>query len=45
MKITFDPTNLRSEMVGEHGITKDELRLALPLAKAAVTQFRASVDK
>ena len=29
MKITFDPTNLRSEMVGEHGITKDELRLAI----------------
>jgi glucose-6-phosphate isomerase len=45
MKITFDPTNLRSEMVGtDHGITKAELRQATPLAWKALAQFRRLVD-
>jgi glucose-6-phosphate isomerase len=36
MKISFDPINLLSEMVGEHGLTRSEIKEAAPKATEAL---------
>jgi glucose-6-phosphate isomerase len=36
MKISFDPTNLLSDMVGEHGLTRSEIKEASSKATAAL---------
>jgi glucose-6-phosphate isomerase len=46
MRIEFDAANLSAAMVGKaHGITQEEVRAALPLARQALAGFRKSSEK